>query len=234
MAGKEIDLGPTGEQVRQNVARIRKARGLSFAELSRRLDGIKRPIPPLGLRRIEEGARRVDIDDLFALATVLWVTPSILLLPPTRGSADFVEATGVGVVPSYWLWSWATWASSGGASRMVWKVPAETAARLGYDTGEGIEFAKSQAPRMVYSKAEAAAEELRHLQASVAAIEAQLADAIEKGESGESLRQLELAAEVTGAAIAVRAAEVERWRAAQRLEEPSASFFPYLAPDDAP
>ena len=94
MAGKEIDLGPTGKQVKANVARVRRARGLSFAELSRRLGEVGRPIPPLGLRRIEEGLRRVDVDDIFALATVLWVTPSILMLPATRGDRSEERRVG--------------------------------------------------------------------------------------------------------------------------------------------
>lgn len=68
MAGKEIRLGPAGEQVRANVKRLRGH--MSYAELSRELERVGRPIPPLGLKRIEEGERRVDVDDLVALAEV--------------------------------------------------------------------------------------------------------------------------------------------------------------------
>ena len=75
MTGKEISLGPTGETVRENVARYRKTAGLSFAELSRNLEAVGRPLAPLGLRRIEAGERRVDVDDLMALAVVLGVHP---------------------------------------------------------------------------------------------------------------------------------------------------------------
>ena len=42
-----------------------------------------RKLPVLALRRIESGARRVDVDDLVALAMVFGVSPVRLLLPPT-------------------------------------------------------------------------------------------------------------------------------------------------------
>jgi transcriptional regulator with XRE-family HTH domain len=56
-----------------NIARVREARRLSYIELSRELSKAGRPIPELGLRRIEKGERRVDFDDLMAIAYVLRV-----------------------------------------------------------------------------------------------------------------------------------------------------------------
>lgn len=58
--------------------------GLSYADLSRRLEELERPIPPLGLRHLETGARRIDVDDLVMLAIALEVPPMTLLLPPDR------------------------------------------------------------------------------------------------------------------------------------------------------
>jgi len=52
---------------------------MSYAELSRRLTEQGRPIAALGLRRIEAGERRVDADDLVALASVLEVDPGKML-----------------------------------------------------------------------------------------------------------------------------------------------------------
>ena len=75
------DLGPTGEHVAQTVGKFREARNLGYAALSRRLAALGRKIPPLALRRIEAGERRVDVDDLVALAVALDVTPLALLLP---------------------------------------------------------------------------------------------------------------------------------------------------------
>ncbi|MCX4824894.1 helix-turn-helix domain-containing protein [Streptomyces sp. NBC_01142] len=79
---KKNPLGPTGEQVKGNVERIRTARGMTKKDLSDRAGEFGRPIPPLGVSRIESGTRRVDADDLVALALALNVSPLALLLPP--------------------------------------------------------------------------------------------------------------------------------------------------------
>ncbi|SDZ02548.1 Helix-turn-helix [Herbiconiux ginsengi] len=50
-------------------------------QLSAELDQIGRPIPKASIGRIESGDRRVDIDDLMALAYALNVSPLSLLLP---------------------------------------------------------------------------------------------------------------------------------------------------------
>src|SRR5215217_819117 len=95
MAGKKSDLGPTGVSLTHNARRLREARGLSYAELSRRLADTGRDIPPLGLRRIESGERRVDADDLVALALALGVSPVTLLMPDTADGDSKVEVTGL-------------------------------------------------------------------------------------------------------------------------------------------
>lgn len=106
MAEKQkTTLGPTGETLRENVRRLREDQRLTYVELSDRLSAAGRPIPVLGLRRIERGERRVDADDLVALAVVLGVNPSTLLLPYTvEGDA---EVTGAGTVPARAAWGWA-------------------------------------------------------------------------------------------------------------------------------
>ncbi|WJV47643.1 helix-turn-helix domain-containing protein [Streptomyces flavofungini] len=82
MAEKQkTPLGPAGETLMHNIKRIREGQRLTFVELSERLAETRRPIPVLGLRRIERGERRVDVDDLFALAHVLGVSPVDLLIP---------------------------------------------------------------------------------------------------------------------------------------------------------
>ena len=105
MAGKKSDLGPTGIDLTHNVRRRRDKLGLSYNELSRRLAEIGRDIPPLGLRRIEAGTRRVDVDDLMALAVVLGVSP-VTLLAPTSSRRALVTATGTGKQPADKLWFW--------------------------------------------------------------------------------------------------------------------------------
>jgi transcriptional regulator with XRE-family HTH domain len=79
---KKNPLGPVGEQVRTNVERVREARGMTKKDLSDAVGGLGRPIPPLGVSRLEAGTRRVDSDDLVALALALNVSPLALLFPP--------------------------------------------------------------------------------------------------------------------------------------------------------
>jgi transcriptional regulator with XRE-family HTH domain len=73
------DIGNTGRQVSENVRRIRLAHEISLRELSAMLAEYGRPILPSGLLKIEHGERRVDVDDLVALAEVLGTTPTRLL-----------------------------------------------------------------------------------------------------------------------------------------------------------
>lgn len=106
MADKKNPLGPTGEIVRLNVARLRG--GMQYKVLSEKLDAVGRPIPPLGLRRIEAGERRVDVDDLVALAVVFGVSPLTLLLP--EDGTRLAASPMTGVVDrkvahnTQWLW----------------------------------------------------------------------------------------------------------------------------------
>ena len=108
MASKKIKLGNTGEAVRENVKRRREAENLSYAELSRRLEEIGNPIPPLGLRRIESGERKVDVDDLAALASILRTTPPYLLMPDVEGKDDLVAVTGNEEATASDVWHWLT------------------------------------------------------------------------------------------------------------------------------
>ena len=74
-----LDMGPVGLRVADNLARLREQRGLSLTQLARRLAAAGRPIPVLGLRRLEELKRRVDVDDLVAFAAVFDVPAERLL-----------------------------------------------------------------------------------------------------------------------------------------------------------
>lgn len=81
MSNKVIPLGVTGEAVRANILRLRKAQRLTTISLSSRLAELGRPIAANGITKIEKGTRRVDVDDLAALASVLGVRPEQLLMP---------------------------------------------------------------------------------------------------------------------------------------------------------
>jgi transcriptional regulator with XRE-family HTH domain len=106
MAGKKSDLGPTGVNVTHAVRRLREARHLTYAELSRQLADMGREIPPLGLRRIESGERRVDADDLVALAAALNVSPITLLMPETAKRDEVVEVTARKPDTAGAVWDW--------------------------------------------------------------------------------------------------------------------------------
>lgn len=76
--------GPVSAVLRANLARIRTERNLTYVALSRRMDEEGQPIPVLGLRRMERGERRVDVDELAAFAKVLGTTTDALLQPPSE------------------------------------------------------------------------------------------------------------------------------------------------------
>lgn len=100
-------LGPSGDTVRANIKRVREDNGLSQSELSVRMRDLGRPIPPLGIHRIENGDRRVDVDDLVAIAVALEVSPTTFLLPNSHDRSELVTATGLSrTYPAKALWDW--------------------------------------------------------------------------------------------------------------------------------
>ncbi|GAA4481805.1 helix-turn-helix transcriptional regulator [Microbacterium panaciterrae] len=84
----KVVVGPMGEYLAGKVREIREEKGLGYAELSRRAGG---RLADLAFRRIENGQRRVDVDDLFVLGQALGVPPVDLL--------GFGVATEVSVDP---------------------------------------------------------------------------------------------------------------------------------------
>jgi transcriptional regulator with XRE-family HTH domain len=88
--GKMPEVGPLGRNLIDNVQLLCKERRLSMRRLAAELDAIGRPIPALGLARVQRAERRVDVDELAALAAVLGVTPDALLAPP--GAARNAQA----------------------------------------------------------------------------------------------------------------------------------------------
>ncbi|WP_211439288.1 helix-turn-helix domain-containing protein [Corynebacterium glutamicum] len=106
MAGKKTTIGASGEAVRANVVRLREAQNLSYAEMTRQLTEIGRPIPELGLRNIERGQRKVDVDELVALAHVLGVAPVTLLMPNTKDGDELLDIAGFEAITARQLWNW--------------------------------------------------------------------------------------------------------------------------------
>lgn len=108
MATHKVEQGPTGSRVAENVAALRKDRGLTLGELSGFMKRLGRPILPSGLSKIEQGWRRVDADDLVALAVALDVTPNRLLLPATASPDDAMDLTEEVCGNEEQFWAWAT------------------------------------------------------------------------------------------------------------------------------
>lgn len=79
MPGKsKTTLGQRGTALAANLERLRTESGWTYTELSQRLSKVDRPIPPLGLRRVRDGERRVDVDELFALCEVFGITVDVI------------------------------------------------------------------------------------------------------------------------------------------------------------
>lgn len=107
MPERAITRGPTSDTVAANVKRIRRARALTAEGLSDLLAELGRPMLATGITSIETGRRRVDVDDLMALAIALRVSPVTLLMPDTSGVQQVTGAVANGG----FLWEWATCAA---------------------------------------------------------------------------------------------------------------------------
>jgi transcriptional regulator with XRE-family HTH domain len=110
MAGHAREPGPSSVRVAANLRRIRQERGLSYAELARRLAAVGHPILDTGLIKVEKGERRVDVDDLVALAVALGTTPNRLLLPGTDIADGAIDHALVPEIRDSrrGLWAWAS------------------------------------------------------------------------------------------------------------------------------
>ncbi len=126
--------GPTAERVAQNVRHLRSSQKLSLQALSDRLSTLGQPISLGQLSKLENGDRRVDVDDLMALAVALGVSPTRLLLPQTAGPED-TDLTPVLMCSERQAWRWAAG---------VEPLPAHPGAMLDLDRVQ--EFQRQCAP----------------------------------------------------------------------------------------
>jgi transcriptional regulator with XRE-family HTH domain len=77
-----MDTARPTEVIRRRIREVRDSRLLTREDVSERLAAIGYPIEPLTLARIETGRmKRLSVDDVFALAYVLDVSPLFLMLP---------------------------------------------------------------------------------------------------------------------------------------------------------
>lgn len=103
---RAIEVGPTGQAVAANIARLRERRGFTTRQLSGVLERAGRSIPASGITRMEKGDRVVTADELVALAVAFGVSPSALLLPFTEKPDDPIAISGAGRVPALAAWEW--------------------------------------------------------------------------------------------------------------------------------
>jgi transcriptional regulator with XRE-family HTH domain len=103
MGTRAVEKGHVARAVAENVRVIRDRRGLSQQQLAARLAELGRPMQASTVAKIEVGDRRVDVDDLAALAVALNVPVARLLLP------DVSEDEEVYVVPAYSVPMWSAW-----------------------------------------------------------------------------------------------------------------------------
>lgn len=107
MASRTLELGDIGKATAANVRLVRGRRGMTQRDLADRMGELGRPLLASGVAKIEAGERRVDVDDLTALAVALNVTPARLLLPDGLAD-DAVRLTPSSPAPHWAAWDWAT------------------------------------------------------------------------------------------------------------------------------
>lgn len=97
---------PIGTRVAANVEELRKLRQLTQQEVAARMGELGRPLSVSAISKIEKGQRRVDPDDLVALAVALNVSPMRLLLAG-EANTNMMALTPQLEVESSRAWKWA-------------------------------------------------------------------------------------------------------------------------------
>lgn len=141
------------------VKALRLARGMTQQQLADAMTEVGRPIIKSGINKVETGGRRVDADDLMALAVALDVSPLRLLLPiePLGKSVQVTETRSARVRD---IWPWARG-----------ERPLH---RRGITSDDADRFRRSNQPDqqpMEVTQALQHADELRQIAAAIAALE---------------------------------------------------------------
>lgn len=89
-------MATVGQMVGANIARLRKEQGLSQRELVARLEerlGIS--VDPATVARLENGGRRITVDDLVTYAYVLGADAVHLLAPQGDGDLELSDVVAI-------------------------------------------------------------------------------------------------------------------------------------------
>ena len=101
-----IAKGPASVRVLENIRRVRRESDLTLTGLAERMETVGRPVGESTLTNIELGHRRVDVDDLVALAVALDTTPNRLLLGDDADETR-VDLTSTISASAVDVWGWA-------------------------------------------------------------------------------------------------------------------------------
>ncbi len=82
------------EVFRRRLRETRKARGLSQAELADQMTAAGQSMHREALLRVENGTRRLSLDEALAFAQVLAASPANLLSPPEGAATAPIETIG--------------------------------------------------------------------------------------------------------------------------------------------
>jgi transcriptional regulator with XRE-family HTH domain len=111
MARRAIEIGAVGRRVAENLTRLRERRRLSQEALAGLVQRLGRPMSGPVVSKTEQLDRRVDVDDLVALAVALGVSPNRVLLPEvgdlSRREPDLVDLAPAVRVTAVDAWRWA-------------------------------------------------------------------------------------------------------------------------------
>jgi transcriptional regulator with XRE-family HTH domain len=96
--GVPRETGPTADTARAALARLRKAARLSLRDLAAEMPAGPGQLSHSAIGELERGVRRMDLDELTALAVALRVSPLNFFLPdPAATQPDTLMAlTGLG------------------------------------------------------------------------------------------------------------------------------------------
>jgi transcriptional regulator with XRE-family HTH domain len=107
MGTHAVQRDATAETVSANVKRLRTDQNLGLRGLSTKLAEVGRPLGHSAVDQIEKGTRRVDVDDLVALAAALGVSPTTLLMPgmSNADAPKMIEVARAEMsIARFWLW----------------------------------------------------------------------------------------------------------------------------------
>ena len=102
MAKPHVQAGSVTRIVAENVKRFRAEYRVPVREMSSRTECLNevKTLTPNAVSEIENGQRKVDVDDLLALSAALNVSPVALLMPANGSEDDWKYLTAEAPIPS--------------------------------------------------------------------------------------------------------------------------------------